>query len=75
MNKLVQINKIKHLLDTETYLLTINGFVFSRLVYCLSVWKNTSTTNIHKLQIVQKFVARIILGLCKCYHTAVSLKV
>ena len=74
MNKLIQINKIKHLLDTETYLLIINSFVFSRLVYCSSVWNHTSTTNIHKLQIVQKSVARIILGLCKCYHT-VSLKV
>lgn len=46
MNKLIQINRIKHLLDKETLLLIINSFVFSRLFYCSSVWSN-------KLQLVQ----------------------
>ena len=63
MNKLIQINRIKHLLDKETLLLIINSFVFSRLFYCSSVWSNTSATNIYKLQLVQNFAARIILGL------------
>ena len=49
MNKLIQINRIKHLLDKETLLLIINSFVFSRLFYCSSVWSNTSATNIYKL--------------------------
>ena len=49
MNKLIQINRIKHLLDKETLLLIINSFVFSRLFYCSSVWSNTLATNIHKL--------------------------
>ena len=30
MNKLIQINRIRHLLDKETLLLIINSFVFSR---------------------------------------------
>ena len=42
MKKLIQINRIKHLLDKETLLLIINSFVFSRLFYCSSVWSNTS---------------------------------
>ena len=46
-------------------MLIINSFVFSRLFYCSSVWSNTSATNIHKLQRVQNFAARIILGLRK----------
>ena len=33
INKLIQINIIKHLLDEETLLLIINSFVFSRLFY------------------------------------------
>ena len=65
INKLIQINRIKHLLDKETLLLIINSFVFSRLFYCSSVWSNTSATNIHMLQLVQNFPARIILGLRK----------
>ena len=65
MNKLIQINRIRHLLDKETLLLIINSFVFSRLFYCSSVWSNSSVNNIHKLQLVQNFAARIILGLRK----------
>ena len=52
MNKLIQINRIKHLLDRETLLLIVNSFVFSRLFYCSSVRSNTLTTNTHKIQLV-----------------------
>ena len=72
--KLIQINRIKHLLDKETLLLIINSFVFSRLFYCFSVWSNTSATNIHKLQLVQNFAARIILGLRKYDHISAGLR-
>ena len=52
MNKLIQINRIKHLFDKEMLSLIINSFVFSRLLYCSYVWSNTSAINIHKLQLV-----------------------
>ena len=38
-----------------------------------SVWSNTLTTNIHKLQLVQNFAARIILGLRKYDHISACL--
>ena len=63
--KLVQINKIKHLLDKETLLLLINAFVFSKLFYCFTVFSNTSKSSVRKLQRVQNFAARIILGFRK----------
>ena len=65
--KLVQINRIKHLLDKETLLLLINAFVFSKLFYCSTVWSNTSKSSVSKLQRVQNFAARIILGLRKVW--------
>ena len=74
MNKLIQINRIKHLLDKETLLLIINNFVFRRLFYCSSVWSNTSKTNIQKLQLVQNFAAWIILGLRKYDHISAGLR-
>ena len=74
MNKLIQINRIKHLFDKETLLLVINSFVFSRLFYCSSVWSNTSATYIHKLQLVQNFAARIILGPRKYDHISAGLR-
>ena len=54
--KLVQISRIKHLLDRKTLLLLMNAFVFSTMYYCSTVWANTSQRNIKKLQLVQNFV-------------------
>jgi len=70
MNQLVHIRRIKHLLDKKTLLLLINSLVFSKLFYCSSVWGNTSTgkRNLYKLQLVQNFAARIVLGLRKFDH-------
>ena len=68
MNQLVQIGSIKHLLDRKTLLLLINSFFFSKLFYCSSVWGNTSKRNLHKLQLVQNFAARVVLGLKKFDH-------
>ena len=42
LHKLVQINRIKHLLDKETILLLISSFVFSKSFYCSTVLSNTS---------------------------------
>ena len=68
MNKLIQINRIQHLLDKETLLLIIKSFVFRRLFYCSSGWSDTSVTNIQKLRFVQNFAARTVLGLRKYDH-------
>ena len=68
MNQLVHIRRIKHLLDKKTLLLLINSFVFSKLFYCSSVLGNTSKRNLHKLQLVQNFAARVVLGLRKFDH-------
>ena len=72
--KLVQINRIKHLLDKETLLLLINAFVFSKLFYCSTVFSNTSKSSVRKLQRVQNFAARIILGLPKFDHISQGIK-
>ena len=43
----------------------INAFVFSKLFYCSSVFRNTSKSNIKKVQLVQNFAGKIVLGLKK----------
>ena len=62
LHKLVQINRIKHLLDKKTILLLMNSFVFSKLYYCSTVWSNTSKHNINKLQLVQNFATLLFLA-------------
>ena len=74
LHKLVQINRIKHLLDKKTILLLMNSFVFSTLYYCSTVWSNTSKHNINKLQLVQNFAARVVLGLKKFNHISQAIK-
>ena len=66
--KLTQINRIKHLLDKKTLLLLLSAFIFNRSFYCSTVWSNTSNSNLKKLQLVQNFAARLILGLRKFDH-------
>ena len=74
MYSLFQINRVKHLLDRKTLLLVIHSLVFSRLFYCSSVWSNTSKENVKKLQLVQNFAARIVVGLRKYDHVSPALK-
>ena len=68
--KLCRINRIKHLLDRRTLITVINAFVFSRLFYCSTVWGNITEKNVKKLQRIQNFACRIILGLKKYDHVS-----
>ena len=74
MYSLFQINRVKHLLDRITLLLVIHSLVFSRLYYCSSVWSNTSKENVKKLQRVQNFAARILVGLRTYDHVSPAFK-
>ena len=52
----------------------INALVFSKLLYCSTVWSNTSGKNISKLQSLQNFAAGIITGTGKFDHIKPALK-
>lgn len=68
LTKLVQINSVKHCFDRETLVLIITSLVFSKMFYCSSVWSNTSSKNIQKLQLIQNFTCKIICGARKFDH-------
>jgi len=57
LSSVSQINRVKHLLDSNTLLNVINALVFSKLYYCSYVWSSTTKKNIIKLQNVQNFAA------------------
>ena len=42
------------------------------MLYCSSVWSNTSTTNIKKLQLVQNFACKIVTKTRKFLQTVIS---
>ena len=68
MTKLVQINRVKYCFDRKTLVLIITSLVFSKMLYCSTVWSNTSSKNIEKLQLIQNFACKIICGARKYDH-------
>ena len=55
MNKLCQINRAKNSFDTKTLSEIISSLVVSKMLYCSSVWSNTSASNVKKVQSIQNF--------------------
>ena len=60
--------------DRRTLITIINSLVFRKLLYCSSVWANTTKKNIDLLQTVQNFAARIVSGTRKFDHVTPILK-
>ena len=71
---LCQINRVNYLFGRRTLITTINSLVFSKLLYCSSVWANTTKKNIELLQTVQNFAARIASGTRNFDHVTPILK-
>ena len=76
IGSLCQINRVKYLFDRPTSITLINSLVFSKLLYCSSLWANT-TKKKHRaelLKTVQNFAARIVSGTRKFDHVTPILK-
>ena len=58
-----RINRIKHLLDNKTLILNFNYqcSYFLQAFYCSSVWGNTFSKSISKLQLIQNFACTIVV--------------
>ena len=60
LSSLCQISRVRHLFSKEVLYIMINSVVFSKLFYCSAVRAGTYKENIHKLQLMQNFAARIL---------------
>ena len=67
-SKLHQINRVKESFDKETFKLLITSLVFSKMLYCSTVWSNTSIQNTNKLQSILNFVCKIVTNSRKFAH-------
>jgi hypothetical protein len=67
-SKLCQITWVKKSFDKETLQLLIESVVFSKMLYCSSVWSNTTAQNIKKIQSIQNFACKIITNSGKFDH-------
>ena len=74
MNSLCQINRVKKCFDKEALTLIVPALVMNKMFYCSTVWSNTSSTNIKKLQLVQNFACRMITNTGKFDHISPGLR-
>ena len=72
--KLCQINRVKRSFDRETLELLITSLVFSKMLYCSSVWSNTTLQNINRLQSIQNFASKIVTNSRKFDHVTPLLR-
>ena len=73
-SKLYQINRVKEGFDKEAVKLLTTSLVFGKMLYCSSVWSNTSTQNINKLQSIQNFARKIVTSSKKFDHVTPLLR-
>ena len=73
MAKPCQINRVKNSFDGRTLEQLISSIVL-KMLYCSTVWSNTSTTNIKKLQLVQNFACKIVTKTRKFDHVTPLLR-
>jgi len=73
IGSLCQINRVKYLFDRRTLITKINSLVFSKLLYCSSVWARENEKH-ELLQTVQNLAARIVSGTRKFDHVTPILK-
>ena len=74
MYKLFQINRVKDNFDKETLTTMITSLVINKLLYGSTVWSNTTSSNVKKLQAIQNFACKIITGTKKYDHVSPLLK-
>ena len=74
ISTLCQITKVRHLFSKSVLFTIWNCLVFSKLFYCSTVWSGTFKKNIHKLQLVQNFAARVLTNTRKVDHISTVLR-
>ena len=70
-----RLNLYKESFDKETLqLLIISLIFFCKMLYCSTVWSNTSTQNINKLQPIQNLASKIVTNSSKFEHVTSLLR-
>ena len=64
---LVTLCKFRHYFSDDVIKIIIQAFVFPHINYCLSVWAGATKDQLHKIQKVINFAARLVTG-CKKYN-------
>ena len=59
--------RVRHLFPKDVLNIILNSLIFSKLLYCSTVWSSTFKQNIKKLPLMQNFAACILTDTRKYY--------
>ena len=62
MGVLIYLNRIKYYLPPATRILVVQSLALSLINYCCKIWGGANKTQIHRIQKLQNFAARIAVG-------------
>ena len=74
LSMLCQISRVRHLFTKPVLSTILNSLIYSKLFYCSAVWAGTLKQNLHKLQLVQNFAARVLRDTKKFDHISPVLR-
>ena len=74
LSMLCQISRVRHLFTKPVLSTILNSLIYSKLFYCSTVWAGTLKQNLHKLQLVQNFAARVLRDTKKFDHISPVLR-
>ncbi len=62
MVMLIDVNRISSYLDRKSRIIVVQSHVLSHINYCLIIWGTTNSSLISKVQDLQNFAARVVVG-------------
>ena len=65
-----QISQVRQLFDRKSLSTLVDSLVFSRLYYCASLFSGISQKSVNRLQRVQNYAAKVVLGGRKTDHAS-----
>ena len=71
---LVALSHSKHVLPSFTVALVVNALVVSAIRYCIAIYRTCGKTQLHRIQKLLNFCARVISGRGKYDHISDVLK-
>ena len=70
MGSLIYLNRIKNEVTSEVRVIMVQSLALSYLNYCPNIWGTTNKTQLHRIQKLQNFAAKVAAGNGKKYDRA-----
>ena len=70
MGSLIYLNRVKNMISADVRVVLVQALALSYLNYCPNIWGTTNKTQLHRVQKLQNFAAKVAIGKGKKYDRA-----